>query len=365
MSQDLLFRPFDLAGLALPNRIVMAPMTRNRADRAAVPSPMAVEYYASRAAAGLLVTEATQVTQAGQGYARTPAIGSDAQVAAWRTVTDAVHEAGGRIFLQVWHTGRISHRVMQPGGALPVAPSAIAAPGKIFTWEGLKDFEAPRALETAELPGIVEYFVTGARRAIEAGFDGVEVHAANGYLLEQFLDDGTNHRTDAYGGSIANRARLVLEVVEAVAAAIGRERVGVRVSPGGTFNGMHDSDPAALHGYLATELGRLGIAYLHVIEPMQPITVDGAPVSAVRHLRERFPGALIAAGGFTRESAEEALRAGSADLVAFGKPFLANPDLPARFALRAPLNTPDPSTFYTGDAKGYIDYPTLEAGVTA
>lgn len=355
MAQHPLFTPFTLGSLKLPHRVVMAPMTRNRAGPGQVPTALMAEYYAQRASAALLLTEATQASLQGYGYPNTPGIHTDAQVEGWRRVTDAVHARGGRIFLQIWHVGRISHPVMQPGGALPVAPSAIAAEGQLFTTEGMKPFVTPRALELEELPGIVREFAEGARRAREAGFDGVEVHGANGYLLDQFLRDGSNHRTDAYGGSVEKRARLLLEVTEAVAGVLGADRVGVRLSPLNPFNSMSDSDPARTFGYAAGALDKLGLAYLHV---MVPVTAPQTP-QLLPLLRERFRGPLMVNGGHSLQSANAVIQDRLADLVSFGSSFLANPDLPERLLKGAPLNTPDKSTFYGGDARGYTDYPAL------
>jgi N-ethylmaleimide reductase len=359
MAQQPLFTPFKLGPLSLPNRIAMAPMTRNRAGEGQVPTELMATYYAQRASAGLIITEATQASLQGYGYPNTPGIHTDAQVAGWKRVTDAVHARGGRIFLQMWHVGRISHPVMQPGGALPVAPSAIAAEGDLFTIEGKKSFVTPRALETGELPGIVREFAEGARRAKDAGFDGVEVHGANGYLLDQFLRDGTNHRTDAYGGSVEKRARLLLEVTEAVAKVLGADRVGVRLSPTNPFNSMSDSDPARTFGHAAGALDALGLAYLHVMAPVAN-PPPGAP-DLLPLMRDRFRGPLMTNGGHTRDTANAVIEKRLADLVSFGALFLANPDLPERLAKGAPLNAPNPAGFYGGDAHGYTDYPTLAA----
>ncbi len=352
-----IFSPMRLGPYTLANRMVMAPMTRSRSGDGNVPTELMATYYAQRASAGLIITEASQVSPQGVGYPATPGIHSDQQVAGWRGVVDAVHATGGRIFLQLWHVGRISLARFQPEGALPVAPSAIAAEG---SHQG-EPFPVPRALELDELPGIVDQFRDASRRALDAGFDGVEVHGANGYLLDQFLSDGSNRRTDAYGGSVSNRARLLLEVTDAVIGVWGNERMGVRLSPTGTFNSMHDSDRAALHGYVASKLDERSIAYLHIIDP-QPehgmFNADAPPLGAM--LRERFRGPLMTNGGFDRQTGDQALAAGRADLVAYGVPFLANPDLPQRFATDATLNAPDPSTFYGGDERGYTDYPTLE-----
>jgi len=355
-SINTLFSPYELGDLKLHNRFVMSPMTRSRAVDGLVPNPLSAEYYAQRASAGLIVTEATQVSPQGIGYVRTPGIESAEQIAGWKKVTDAVHKAGGKIFLQLFHVGRISHTDFHNGKA-PVAPSAIAAAGQTWTPQGQKPFSTPRALELSELPGIVEQFRRGAENAKAAGFDGVEIHGANGYILDQFTQNGTNKRTDQYGGSIENRIRLPLEVVEAVIGVWGANRVGYRISPYGTFNSMSDSDPLATFSQLADELNKLNIAYLHVIDPAD------APQRISPILRELFAGTYIAAGSFDYDSATGAIARGETDLVAFGKLFLANPDLPARFKQRAPLNAPDAATFYqggpNGDAQGYTDYPVL------
>lgn len=358
-----LLSPVQLGAYKLPNRIVMAPLTRNRAGAGNVPRPMNAKYYAQRASAGLIVTEATQVSPQGLGYPSTPGIHSPEQVAGWRLVTDAVHERGGRIFLQLWHVGRISHPSLQPDGALPVAPSAIAAEGMAATYEGEKPFVTPRALETAEIPGIVEQYRRGAENALAAGFDGVEIHSANGYLLDQFLHDGSNQRTDQYGGSIENRTRLVLEVTEAVVGVWGADRVGIRLSPSGTFGSMHDSNLEALFSYLASALNRFGLAYLHLVEPRIAgnVTVDNVNSGlSVGYFRPIFQGTLMTAGGYDLEQGNAVLASGDADLVAFGRLFISNPDLPLRFAVNAQLNEWDRSTFYGGDERGYTDYPALE-----
>ena len=362
MSSNL-FTPLTLGPITLPNRMVMAPLTRNRAEGGDVPSELAVTYYTQRTTAGLIITEATQVSAQGKGYPKTPGIYSDAQVAEWRKITESVHAGGGRIFLQLWHVGRISHPSTQIGGVLPVGPSAIKPAGKIFTETGEQEFVTPRALELSEIPGIVRQYADGARRAKDAGFDGVEVHSANGYLLDQFLRDGSNQRTDEYGGSVENRARLLLEVTEAVTGIWGKERVGVRLSPLSGFNDMHDSDPVSTFSYVAQKLGALGITYLHVIEPVNsdhPMAAPGtAPIAPL--LREAFGGTFMINGGYNKETGNAAIKSGDADLICFGVPFLANPDLVKRYAEDAALNTPDPSTFYGRGAKGYTDYPALEA----
>lgn len=356
-----LFTPFELGPVPLRNRIVMAPMTRSRAGEGNVVTPLTVTYYEQRASAGLIITEGTQVSEQGIGYPSTPGIHTEAQVEGWRKVTDAVHARGGRIFAQLWHVGRISHPSMQPGGALPVAPSAIAPEGQIYTARGLQTFETPRALEIEEIPGIVKQFVVGARRALEAGFDGVELHGANGYLIDQFLRDGSNQRTDVYGGSVENRARFLIEVTEAVAKVWGADRVGVRLSPTGSYNGMSDSNPAATFGYAAEALSRLGVVYLHTAMLNGALDPAHPNHAMARLLRETFQGALILNGGLDREKGDALLGEGLTDLVAYGSLFLANPDLPERFQEGAPLNAPDPSTFYTGGERGYIDYPTRDA----
>jgi N-ethylmaleimide reductase len=352
-----LLSPVRVGPYTLRNRMVMAPMTRNRAGAENVPSELAATYYAQRASAGLIVTEGTQVSPQGVGYPGTPGIHDGSQVAGWRRVTDAVHAKGGRIFAQLWHVGRISHPLLQPGGALPVAPSAVAAEGQTFTVEGPKPFGIPRALELDEIPGVVEQYANGARQALESGFDGVEIHGANGYLIDQFLRDGANRRTDAYGGPVENRARFLLEVTEAVAGFWGADRVGLRFSPTSPFNSMSDSDPAATFSYATRAVDRFGLAYLHVIEPVAPR--PEAPVAPL--LRSLFNGPFILNGGYDRETGNAALAAGEADLISFGVLFLANPDLPERFAAGAPLNPPDRATFYAGGERGYIDYPTREA----
>lgn len=358
-----LLTPFKLGRYELPNRIVMAPLTRMRAGKGNAPTALNVTYYTQRSTAGLIIAEATQVSPQGAGYPNTPGIYSPEQVEGWRLVTDAVHASGGRIFLQLWHVGRISHPSLQPGGELPVAPSAIAPEGDAITLEGPKPFVTPRALETEEIPGIVEQYRQGAKNALDAGFDGVEIHSANGYLLDQFLQDGTNKRTDKYGGSIENRARLLLEVTEAVVNVWGSDRVGVRLSPTGTFNSMYDSNPEALFDYVASALNDFKLGYLHIVEPR----IDGNTTVeekesnlGVRYFRPLFKGTLMTAGGYDKEEGNAVLAAGDADLVAYGRLFIANPDLPKRFALNAQLNKPDRSSFYGGDAAGYIDYPSLE-----
>jgi N-ethylmaleimide reductase len=358
MTETTLFSPYSLGPTALSNRVVMAPLTRNRARAGFVPSELAAEYYGQRASAGLLIAEATQVSQQGQGYQDTPGIYSPEQVEGWRKVTDAVHAKGGRMFLQLWHVGRVSHVSLQPGGGAPVAPSAIRAEAKTFVGDAFSDVSEPRALELDELPGIVDDFRRGAANAIAAGFDGVEIHGANGYLLDQFAKDGANVRTDAYGGSIENRARLMLEVSAAVAAEIGAERTGIRLSPVTPANGVSCSDPQAQFDYIVDALSDLGLVYIHLIEGATGGPRDVAPFDYAS-LRRRFNGAYIANNGYDLELAERHLAAGAADLVAFGRPFIANPDLVERLKAGAPLADFDKATLYGGGAKGYADYPPL------
>ena len=354
-----LFTPYALSALQLPHRIVMAPMTRNRAGAGNVPTALMAEHYAQRASAALIISEATQISPQGVGYPGTPGLHSDEQVAGWRQVTEAVHREGGRIFVQLWHVGRISHPSLQPNGALPVAPSAISPAGNALTHQGLAPFVVPRALEQSEIAEIVRDYARATERARDAGFDGVEIHGANGYLIEQFLTDGSNQRGDRYGGSIANRARFLLEVTQAVVAAWSPERVGLRLSPRGTFNDIKESNRAATFGHAVDALNDFGLAYLHLVDPLGPGGDDSVPRLAPE-LRRHFSGPLIINGGFTLERAAAAIEQNEADLVAFGVPFLANPDLPARLRLGAALNSPVRATFYGGDALGYTDYPTLE-----
>jgi N-ethylmaleimide reductase len=356
-DRSALFKPVRVGSLELPHRIVMAPMTRNRAGAGNVPTALAVRYYEQRAGAALIITEATQISPEGVGYPNTPGIHSAAQVQGWRHVTEAVHAQGGRIFLQLWHVGRISHPSLQPEGQLPVAPSAIAASGNAMTLAGPQPFVVPRALTLPEISVIVQQYADGARRAIEAGFDGVEIHGANGYLIEQFLLDGTNQRSDEYGGSIENRARFLLEVTAAVVAAIGASAVGVRLSPRGTFNDMSDSNRAGIFGYAVARLNELGLAYLHLVDPIAPAAVAEGRLAP--SLRRAFSGPVIINGGFGAETGAEAIEAGDADLVAYGVKYLANPDLSERLRIGARLNEPIRATFYGGDAQGYTDYPTL------
>jgi N-ethylmaleimide reductase len=359
MTTADILSPFRLGPLTLPNRVVMAPMTRNRAGPGNVPGEMNATYYAQRASAGLIVSEATQVAPQGIGYPGTPGIHNAAQVAGWKLVTNAVHAARGRIFLQLWHVGRISHPSLQPGGALPVAPSAIAPAGQAMTREGMKPFVTPRALETAEIAGIVDDYRAAATNARAAGFDGVELHGANGYLVDQFLRDSTNKRIDRYGGSAANRARFLIEVMEAIVSEWGADRVGVRLSPTNPFNDISDRNPAATFATAVGELNRFGLAYLHIVEPIadDPVATGARP--DLRFFRNFWRGVLIGNRGYDLARANAIIRDGLADLVSFAVLFLANPDLPERFRRGGPFNTPERKTFYGGAAAGYVDYPVV------
>ncbi len=360
MPHPDLFTPLQLGPLALPNRIFMAPLTRCRTSEGHVPNELNAEYYGQRATAGLIISEATSVTPAGYGYPNTPGIHTSAQVDGWKKVTDAVHANGGHIYLQLWHVGRISHPSYQKDEALPVAPSAIKPKGQVFTGTAMEEYVTPRALETAEIPGIISEYVHGARLAKQAGFDGVEIHNANGYLLDQFLRTGTNRRGDQYGGSVQNRSRLTLEVAEAVVGVWGADRVGIRFSPAGVFNDMSDANPLETFGHVLRELNRFGLAYAHITQvTAQDIAHGAAQGVGPKELRTAWNGRIVSAGGFTQESGIRALAEGWADAIAFGVSFIANPDLPERFRRKSPLNTPDESTFYASGPKGYTDYPFL------
>ncbi|ROO24586.1 alkene reductase [Salinisphaera orenii] len=358
-DQPGLFSPLRLGALTLPHRVVMAPLTRNRAGPGFVPRAMNVAYYRQRASAGLIISEATQVTPEGLGYPDTPGIHSPEQVAGWRRVTDAVHAAGGRMYLQLWHVGRISHPSLQPEGKAPVAPSAIRPEGEAMTYDGPRPFETPRALDAGEIPDVIAQYRRGAENARAAGFDGVEVHNANGYLLDQFLRDGSNRRTDAYGGSVDNRMRLPLEVLEAVLGVWPADRVGIRLSPSGTMNDMRDSDPRTTFGSMIRALDEYDLAYLHLMEPMESDRRHGSPAIPTREFRPLYHGNLLVNAEYDGPGAQAAIADGHADAVAFGRSFLANPDLPERLRRGAALNEPDPATFYGGDERGYIDYPAL------
>ncbi|MBS3803809.1 MAG: alkene reductase [Oleiphilaceae bacterium] len=362
---DPLFQPLKLGNTELANRVLMSPLTRSRASQHGdVPNAMNLEYYRQRASAGLIISEATQVSPQGKGYAFTPGIHSEAQIAGWKAITDAVHEAGGRIHMQLWHVGRISHPDLQPNGETPVAPSAIRPEGAmtfISADSGMVEITEPRALDADEMPDIVEQFRIGAINAKKAGFDGVEVHAANGYLLDQFIKSGSNQRTDDFGGSLANRLRLPLMVTEAVIDVWGKDNVGVRISPTGSFNAMYDEDPLATFGEFAKQLNALGVAYIEVVEDsFQGNHAEGRPESVIDAVKNNFEGVYIANGNYLAEEARDRISKGRCDLVTFGRPFIANPDLPERFRDDAPLNEWDSGSFYGGDERGYTDYPFLE-----
>jgi len=365
-SARALFEPTRAGALSLNNHIVMAPLTRNRAGAGLVPGPFALEYYAQRASAGLIIAEATQVSAQAQGYAGTPGCYTDDQIAGWKKITDAVHAKGGTMVVQLWHTGRVSHTSFQSDGQAPVGPSAIRANTKTFVaGQGFVDVSTPRALDLDELPGIIADFRHAASRAIEAGFDGVEVHGAHGYLLDAFLRDGTNHRTDAYGGSIGNRAKFLLEVTHACADAIGADRLGVRISPVSTAGDSHDSHPQALFNHVVEGLSRVGLAYLHVVEGETGGARDSIAFDYAA-LRDRFDGVWMANNGYDRQMAIDAVASGRADLVSFGRLFIANPDLVERLKENAPLNPlMGQETFYGGGAHGYTDYPALDRGRAA
>ena len=351
--------PIQLGPYTLPNRMMLAPLTRNRAGKGNVPQPINVEYYTQRASAGLIVSEASQISPQGAGYPSTPGIHSQEQVEGWRHITDAVHSKGGRIFLQLWHVGRISHPSLQPGESLPVAPSAIKPAGQAVTYQGLKDFVTPRELDLAEIPSIIEDYRIGAENALSAGFDGVEIHGANGYLLDQFLRDGSNHRTDIYGGSVENRMRLMIEVTDVVCSVWGASRVGIRLSPLQPFNDMFDSNPEVTFSYAVEQLNRFGLSYLHVTEMGKEAPNAAGPAFDLVNLRRIWKGIYITNSGYDLVRANASINRNEADMVAFGVLFIANPDLPMRFSQGANLNKPDPSTFYGGDSKGYTDYPSL------
>jgi N-ethylmaleimide reductase len=358
-----LFSSYDLGPGELKNRMVMAPMTRNRAGRGNSPQPLNALYYGQRAGAGLIITEAAQVSPQGLGYPDMPGIYSPEQIAGWRMVTDLVHSRGGLIFLQLFHCGRISHPSLQPEGAAPVAPSAIKPAGEAMTYEGPRPFITPRSLETEEIAAIIDQFRQGAENALAANFDGVEIHGANGYLVDQFLRDGTNRRTDQYGGSVENRSRFLFEVTKEVVNVLGQGRVGVHISPGNPFNDIHDSNSEGVFSHVAAGLNRFPLAYLHVVEVnlSKPTDFNGGLNPITKKLRKIYAGTYMTNGGYDRDLAERVLQLGDADLVSFGKLYLANPDLAERFMKNAPLNQPDPASFYGGDETGYTDYPFLES----
>ncbi|WP_417719010.1 alkene reductase [Salipiger sp.] len=363
---EALFTPFTAGEIEMRNRIVMAPLTRNRADDdTGEVGDLHVEYYRQRAGAGLIVSEGTQISPVGKGYIQTPGIHSEAQVAAWKRVTDAVHAEGGRIVVQLWHVGRVSHVSIQPGGAAPVAPSAIPAGSKTFIKGGFAETSAPRALTVDEIADIVAEYRHAAKMAIKAGFDGVEVHGANGYLVDQFLKTGANTRDDAYGGPVENRARFLFEVLEAITDEIGGGRTGLRISPFSPANGISDADPQETFEYVVKGLNRFGLAFLHVVEGATGGSRELAEGQSVTALKDLFDGPYMANNGYDREMAVAAVRDGAADLVAFGKPFISNPDLVDRLSVDAPLAAPDQATMYGGGAEGYTDYPTLAGSAAA
>ena len=361
-AEGKLFTPVQIGGMALKHRVVMAPLTRSRSMQPGdIPGHLMLEYYNQRASdGGLIIAEATTISITARGWYGAPGLYSDEQVAGWKRITQAVHAKGGRMFSQLWHTGRASH-VDMTNGAAPVTPSVVGPfEGVVSTPGGWVKPSPPRALDISEIPMIIDDYRKAAERAKAAGFDGVELHGANGYLPDQFLQDGTNKREDAYGGSIENRCRFLVEVVQVLVSVWGRDRVAVRIGPGGTFNGMHDSNPTALFGYLAWQLNDFGLAYLHVIEPRikgNTLIAEGQAPVAAEQLRKIFKGKIIAAGGFEPDTAQAIVEKGDADLVAFGRHFLANPDLPKRIELGLPLNKYDRKTFYTFDFHGYTDYP--------
>ena len=358
---EKLFTPFTAGEIVADNRLVMAPLTRNRADNeTGEVSDMHVEYYRQRAGAGIIITEATQISPEGKGYFQTPGIHTEGQVAAWRKVTDAVHSEGGRIVIQLWHVGRISHTSLQPEGGKPVAPSAIAAGVKTFTANGFEDTSEPRALDLDEMPRLVADYAHAAEMAKKAGFDGVEVHGANGYLLDQFLKTGSNKRDDAYGGSVENRARLLFEVLDAVTKVWGGERVGLRLSPFSPANGIEDANPQETFEYVVKGLNRYNLSYLHLVEGATGGSRELDEGESIPALRALFEGPYMANNGYDREMAIEAVDNDKADLIAVGRPFIANPDLPRRWQMNGPLNEGDTDTYYGGGREGFTDYPTLE-----
>jgi N-ethylmaleimide reductase len=360
MTKNRLLSTFSITDLDLKNRMVMAPMTRNRAGEGNVPTDLMANYYEQRSGAGLIITEASQISPQGMGYPATPGIYSQEQVRGWKKVTDKVHNAGGKIFIQLWHVGRISHPDFHEGD-LPVAPSAIKPAGQAFTYEGLKDFVEPRELELSEVKDIVEDFKNAAKNAMEAGFDGIEIHAANGYLIDQFLVDKTNHRKDKYGGSIENRARFLFEVVDAVSEVWSNDRVGVRLSPSGLFNDMGDSNPTEIFKYVIEKLNAYKLSYLHLIEPLMPVDEHPQLLKDVSsYYGKLYNGVRMINGGFTKDSGNNAIENGVTELVSFGVPYLANPDLEKRFEVNAELNTANQETFYGGTEVGYTDYPALK-----
>lgn len=364
-DRDVLFEPVRMGGLDLPNRVLMAPLTRNRAHPDGTPAELAATYYAQRASAGMILTEAAQVSAMGKGYLNTPGIYAPDHVEGWKKITSAVHAAGGRIFVQLWHVGRISHVSLLPDGRVPLSSSAVRAEAQTFTENGFEPVSEPEALALDDIPGVIAEYRHAAEMAKRAGFDGVEIHAANGYLLDQFLQDGVNRREDAYGGSVENRMRLLAEVIDAVTEVWDAGRVGVRLSPLGQANDIRDSDPEGLFGKIYEMIADRGLAYLHVVEAFPGSEPDGDARALLERLRRRYDGFYIANGGYDGQSAAQAVASGRVDAVSIGRAFIANPDLPERLRRGADLNTPDQSTFYGGGAEGYTDYPSLDAGRSA
>ncbi|MBN2597926.1 MAG: alkene reductase [Marinifilaceae bacterium] len=359
MIKNTLLTPFAIGKIELENRMVMAPMTRNRAGEGNAPTKLMTEYYQQRAGAGLIITEASQISPQGMGYPATPGIYSKVQVEGWKQVTKAVHDKGGKIFIQLWHVGRISHPDFH-NGELPVAPSAVRPAGQAFTYEGLKDFVTPRALETEEIASIVEDYKKAAKNAKDAGFDGVEIHTANGYLIDQFLEDKTNHRTDKYGGTVENRARFLFEVLDATLQVWDSSAVGIRLSPSGLFNDMGDSDPTSIFNYVIEKLNAYDLSYLHLIEPLMPLNDHPQLIKDVAgYYGKQYRGVRMVNGGFTKETGHKVIASKKAELVSFGVPYLANPDLEKRFEQGAELNVANKETFYGGNEVGYTDYPAL------
>lgn len=358
MTTTDLFTSLQLGPSLIKNRMVMAPLTRNRATTELVPQAINIEYYTQRASAGLIITEGSPISAQAIGYPLTPGIFTKAQIEGWKKLVDAVHEKGGHIFIQLWHVGRISHPSFHENDALPVAPSAICPAGDAFTYTGLQPFVTPRALETNELPGIVEQYRAAAENAKQAGFDGIEIHAANGYLLDEFLRDGTNQRTDEYGGSVENRSRLLMEVIDTVTTVWPADQVGVRISPENRFNDIIDSDPQTTFNYIAKQLSTIGLAYLHAVEG--DMTTGERKIN-YREIKDNFNGLYMANFGYDLERSQTAIKQGDADMVAYGSLYIANPDLVERFKANAPLNSPDQNTFYGGDEHGYTDYPFMQA----
>ena len=362
-QNDPLFKSIDMGAITLPNRVLMSPLTRNRAESDGVPGDLATTYYRQRSGAGVIITEATQISPMGKGYLDTPGIHTEQQAHAWKKITDAVHAEGGKIIIQLWHVGRISHVSLLPEGRSPVSSTDKAADGQTFTANGFEDCSKPEALTVEGIKQTVEDYREAARLAKMAGFDGIEVHAANGYLIDQFLQDGVNDRTDDYGGSIENRMRFLREVLDAVADHWAPNRTGVRLSPLGQANDMSDSNPETHFAEVYKMLNGYNLAYLHVVESFPGSEDDGRGL--LRRLRKHYDGFYMANGGYDAKMARDAIKSGHADAVTFGRPFIANPDLPHRMKLDAEMNEPNPDTFYGGGAEGYIDYPTLEEAKAA